>query len=301
MLSPEETFAACVHDLALPVAAAADLEAVIGPISRWVVGRCVQTPFFVGVAGAQGSGKSTFCRLLACWLEAHHGLRVAVVSIDDLYRTRSERNRLAEEIHPLCAIRGVPGTHDVALGVALFAALDAALRDSHTCVPRFDKATDDRLPTHQWDTFAGRPDVVLFEGWCVGATVPPVGEEPTNDREARDDPDGTWREWSDAALRNDYGALFARLDAQIMLQVPSMQAVRRGRWRQEKRRWDAAERTGSVADSPGLLTIAEVNAYVDLFERHTLHMLATMPAHADVLVSQDDDFKQSLVRLPHPQ
>ena len=298
MLNPEETFDACVQALALPATVIADRETVIEPISRWVAGQCSTRPFVLGVAGAQGSGKSTLCHLLACWLGARHGLRVAVVSIDDLYRTRSERNRLAHEVHPLCAIRGVPGTHDVALGVELFATLDEALRDSHTRVPRFDKATDDRLPTHQWDTFAGRPDVVLFEGWCVGATVPPVGEEPTNDREARDDPDGTWREWSDAALRNDYGALFGRLDAQLMLQVPSMQAVRRGRWRQEKCRWDAAERTGSVADSPGLLTIAEVNEYVDLFERLTLHMLATMPERSDVVVTQTEDFQRSLIRLP---
>jgi D-glycerate 3-kinase len=186
----------------------------------------------------------------------------------------------------------------VALGVALFATLDAALSDSHTRVPRFDKSIDDRLPTHQWDTFVGRPDVVLFEGWCVGATVPPVCEEPTNERERMEDPDGTWREWSDAALRNDYGALFGRLDAQIMLQVPSMQAVRQGRWAQEKRRWDVAKRAGSVAQSPGLLTIAEVNAYVDLFERHTLHMLATMPERSDVVVTQTQDFQRSLSRLP---
>ena len=300
MLSPEETFKACVHDLALSPLAEVNRAGVYVPIASWLASQCGDKPFVVGVTGGQGSGKSTFCRLLACWLEAAHGLHVVVVSIDDLYRTRSERLRLAQEVHPLCAIRGVPGTHDVALGVALFASFDAALSDSHTCVPRFDKRTDDRAESAQWDEVVGRPDVVLFEGWCVGASVPPAGE-PTNDREAQDDPDGTWRAWSDAALRNDYGALFGRLDAQILIEVASMQAVRQGRWTQEKRRWDAARRTGSVADSPGLLTEAEVNEYVDLFERHTLHILDTMPAHADVLITQDDDFKQSLVRLPHSQ
>ncbi len=298
MLSPEQTFTACVRELALSPLSEVDREGVYVPIARWVAGQCGDTPFVVGVTGGQGSGKSTFCRLLACWLEAAHGLQVVVVSIDDLYRTRSERLRLAEEIHPLCAIRGVPGTHDVALGVALFASFDAALGDSHTHVPRFDKSLDDRVAKAQWDEVVGRPDVVLFEGWCVGTTVPPAGFAPTNDREAQDDPDGVWRAWSDAALRNDYGALFGRLDAQILIQVPSMQTVRQGRWLQEKRRWDAAEKAGSLSDSPGLLTETEVNAYVDLFERHTVHILATMPAHADVLITQDTGFKQTLARVP---
>ena len=41
------------------------------------------------------------------------------------------------------ATRGVPGTHDVALGVEVLASLGAA---RETLVPRFDKAADDRLP-----------------------------------------------------------------------------------------------------------------------------------------------------------
>jgi len=298
MMRPEDTFAACVEDLGLPRTGAVDRKGVYEPVARWVVSQVGPKPVVVGVTGAQGSGKSTFCQLLACWLEAEHGLNVVVVSIDDLYSTLAERRELARTVHPLCAVRGVPGTHDVALGMDLFNRFDAALSDSHTPVPRFDKGCDDRVLRSGWDVATGRPDVVLFEGWCVGTSVPTSGTEPTNNRERKEDPDGTWRRWSDAALRDDYGPLLGRIDAQVVIKVPSMQRVRQGRWLQEKKRWEAAERAGTVADNPGLLTQDEVNAYVDLFERHTRHIFATMVSTADVLITQGDDFQQTLVRVP---
>ncbi|MFC3212746.1 hypothetical protein [Novosphingobium panipatense] len=75
-------------------------------------------PLVVGVCGAQGSGKSTLAAALKAHFEAGHR-RVAILSLDDLYLTRQERTQLARQVHPLFATRGVPGTHDVALGIDL--------------------------------------------------------------------------------------------------------------------------------------------------------------------------------------
>jgi D-glycerate 3-kinase len=69
----------------------------------------------VGLCGAQGSGKSTAAAALVELL-AHEQLPAIALSIDDFYLPRIERQRLAREIHPLLATRGVPGTHDVELG-----------------------------------------------------------------------------------------------------------------------------------------------------------------------------------------
>lgn len=71
-------------------------------------------PLVVGISGAQGSGKTTLCRFLEV-LMVEHNQRAATLSIDDLYLTRAERERLGREVHPLLATRGVPGTHDPAL------------------------------------------------------------------------------------------------------------------------------------------------------------------------------------------
>jgi len=74
-------------------------------------------PFVLGIAGAQGSGKSTIARALA----ARFGC--PVLSLDDLYLDGAARQRLAETVHPLLRTRGVPGTHDGAAGLAALESL----------------------------------------------------------------------------------------------------------------------------------------------------------------------------------
>ena len=296
MNSAIQMYAECVRRLGLPVRAEAERASVIEPIAQWLSGQSGAKPFVLGVSGAQGSGKSSFCRLLSTWLEAAHGLRSVVLSIDDLYRTRAERLSLAETVHPLCAVRGVPGTHDVALGHRVLQALSNASSDSHTRVPRFDKRTDDRVPVNEWPAIEGRPDVILFEGWCVGATVPPHSAAPTNDRERKEDPDGTWRKWSDSALRTEYSPLFAQLDALAMIKVPSMDAVREGRWRQEQRLWATSDTVGAGGATP--MTQAEVHDFIALYERLTLHLFDTLPDTADILIHRDDAFQYRLDKVP---
>jgi len=76
-------------------------------------------PLIFGMCGAQGSGKSTLARALAGRFP-----RAVALSIDDFYLTRAERLRLAKEVHPLLATRGVPGTHDLDLANAVLTALE---------------------------------------------------------------------------------------------------------------------------------------------------------------------------------
>ena len=76
----------------------------------------------IGVAGAQGSGKTTLARSLAVALGG------VQLSLDDVYRTRAERQTLARDLHPLLATRGPPLTHDLDLLAATIAAL---FRNAH--------------------------------------------------------------------------------------------------------------------------------------------------------------------------
>ena len=105
----------------------------------------------IGICGSQGSGKSTGAGVLRLLLQAA-GLRVAALSIDDLYLPKDARAKLAEEVHPLLATRGPPGTHDVALGEYL---LDALGTPQVTAIPRFDKARDTRSDPSQWEAVSG--------------------------------------------------------------------------------------------------------------------------------------------------
>src|SRR5690606_24630608 len=248
------------------------------PLARRIAGEGAR-PLVVGINGAQGSGKSTACRFLEALLQ-EHGLRAVTLALDDLYLTRVERLKLAEDDHPLFATRGVPGTHDVALGEAV---LDALAMDRPVTLPRFDKGTDDRAA----ERVPVQPpvDVVLFEGWCVGAAPQPAPalREPVNGLEAEDDADGAWRREVNRRLATDYAALFGRFDLLVMLEVEDFEAVRANRLRQEQRL--AARHPGASA----IMGEAQLDRFLMHYERLTRWTLEEMPARADLVIAIGKD------------
>ncbi|MEO9132341.1 MAG: kinase [Sphingomonas sp.] len=240
-------------------------------------------PIIVGVNGAQGSGKSTLCDFLSRSLLPELGLRAATLSLDDLYLSRAARERLAHDLHPLFATRGVPGTHDVELGRAL---LDR-VTSGQTCdirLPRFDKRNDDCAPIEAWPNQTLPVDVFLFEGWCVGARPQDEASlaESINALERDEDSDCIWRRHVNAALAGPYQALFHQIDLLVMLQPPSFEAVAANRALQERK---------LAASGAGKRTMdaAELHRFMLHYERLTRHMFAEMPARADVLFRLDGE------------
>jgi len=234
-------------------------------------------PIF-GINGAQGSGKSTAAAFIAEELSTSFGLNAVVLSLDDFYLPRVVRQTLAADVHPLLATRGVPGTHEVALGIATLRRLR---NGEQVAVPRFSKADDDQLPPQQWPVIEGPVDLVLFEGWCVG--IPPQSLEeldtPVNELEAREDADGHWRRLVNAALGDAYAEWFAQLDALIFLRVPDFACVRHWRGQQER---DTARLAGAAAI--GLQSSAQLERFIQHYERLSAHALRVLPGRADVLL-----------------
>lgn len=267
-------------------AAAEGLAAVYLPLAAWVHGQKGAGTLVLGVNGAQGSGKSTLCDFLGLVLEAGHGCRVAGFSIDDIYKTRAERERLGREVHPLLVTRGVPGTHDAGLGLATLRALQAAAPHTLTPLPAFDKARDDRKPSTDWPVFRGRPDVIVFEGWCVG-TSPQSDEaliEPVNELERDEDADGAWRRHVNQRLRAEYAELFGELDRLVMLKVPGMASVFEWRGLQERK---LAARV-APGESHRLMDAAAIRRFIMHYERLTRHNLDEMPGRADLTLYLDE-------------
>lgn len=229
-------------------------------------------PLVVGICGAQGSGKSTLAGYLGQRLE-EQGSRVATLSLDDLYKTRAERQTMARAVHPLFATRGVPGTHDVALGLETIAALE---RGGPAPLPRFDKGADDRAPHDTWPLAPAGTQVLLLEGWCVGARPAADVSVPVNALEQVEDPQALWRSHANAALAGDYQALFARLDLLVLLAAPGWEVV--ARWR-EQQEAELRQRGGAAVMSP-----PEVARFIQHYERLTRWILEEMPARADLTV-----------------
>ncbi|WP_296278428.1 kinase [Pseudoxanthomonas sp.] len=237
------------------------------------------SPPVFAITGLQGSGKSTLAEQVAARARGE-GLRVAVLSLDDLYLTRAQRQRLAAEVHPLFATRGPPGTHDVALGCSM---LDALRHGEEVMLPRFDKLADDRASDDAWIRIDGRVDLVLFEGWCLKA-VPEDDAAlatPINALEREEDAGGRWRRHCNDALRNDYPALWSRIDALWFLQPPGFEIVRTWRWEQEQ---------ALVARDPQRTGMdrAQLDRFIQHYERTSRHLLATLPAIAERTIALDE-------------
>lgn len=236
-------------------------------------------PMLVGINGAQGSGKSTLARFLELLL-AEQGLRAATIALDDLYLPRADRKALARTVHPLLRTRGVPGTHDVALGQRLLDQMLAG-RPGTAALPRFDKSSDDRAPDSRDVPLP--LDLVLFEGWCVGC--PPQDDAalaaPINALEAEEDADGRWRRYVNARLAQDYAALFARIDLLVMLRPPGFEQVLVNRRLQEDKLRAVAPSGTQVMDE------AALQRFVAHYERLTRHMLAVLPDRADICIDLD--------------
>jgi D-glycerate 3-kinase len=244
----------------------------------------------VGLSGAQGSGKTTLARVLSGVLEAEFGMRAAGFSIDDIYLGREERKRLAREVHPLLMTRGVPGTHDVELGREIIEKLRNARPDQVVEIPVFDKARDDRAPRERWKRWTGRPDAILFEGWCLGAIAQDAQqlERPVNRLEREEDADGGWRGYVNERLARDYPPLFGEIDLLVFLQVPDLESSLAWRIQQERELRQKASGTGAAA-APGMMSDAGVERFVMHYERLARHMLLELPGRADIVIPVGSD------------
>ena len=242
--------------------------------------KTADTPPLIGFSGCQGSGKSTLVALMAKVMREVYGVSTVVLSLDDFYLTKAARAALAESIHPLFATRGVPGTHDLAL---LNDTISALRQPSGAVpVPAFDKALDDRTEIVHWRQVSAPVQLILLEGWCVGLLPQSESEleSPINPMEAEQDPSLVWRREVNRQLANGYAHLFGELDALLLLQAPSFDAVFEWRWQQEQRLSEQFQQDHPDRPNP-TMSRSEVADFVLHYQRLTEHALKTLPDRAD--------------------
>jgi len=253
------------------------------PLSDKLAGLVGKEPLLVGINGAQGTGKSTMADILALILGRRHGLRCEVISIDDMYLSRGERNELAESVHPLLKTRGVPGTHDIGLLLNTIRKFKHPDEYDLLSLPRFDKAEDERKPRDQWRVCSTAVDVILLEGWCVGTAAQSehMLSEPINALETCEDPDMRWRCFVNETLAGSYQELNEMIDFLVMLKAPDFETVYEWRSLQESRLHD------SNPDAQQLMDEVELLRFIQHYERLTRHNLKELPKLADALFCFD--------------
>ena len=261
------------------------------PICFWIAKKTKnKKPYFVGLAGGQGTGKTTISSIIKIILEKYFKLKVFKISIDDFYKTRKERIALSKKVHPMLLTRGVPGTHDINMMLDFFKK-SKSKKFKKMKLPNFNKAIDDRFPTNKWNKINKRPDVIIFEGWCVGAKSQSFKKlrKPINKLEKIEDKKLKWRKKVNSELNKDYKKIFNLIDKMIFLKVPSFKFVLRWRLLQEKK-------LRAKFNGKGIMTIPQVKKFVMYYERITKDMLKDLDK-SDIVINLDKRHRLSEIRF----
>ena len=245
----------------------------------------------IGLSGGQGTGKSTISEILKIILEEGFGLETVIFSIDDFYKTRKERKIMAKKISPLFLTRGVPGTHDAKM---LFNCMKNLKKNrfKKILVPKFDKSKDDRNLKSKWLAVKKKPNIVIFEGWCVGVASQKKKDLviPINKLEEQKDKNKIWRQTVNKELQNKYKKIFCLIDKLIFLKVPSFKYVYKWRLLQEKK---------LRAKSKGhkIMSDKQVKNFIMYYERLTKNMLKILPKKANIVIDIDKNHRLKSIKF----
>ena len=258
------------------------------PISFWIEKKYKKKgkTLFLGFSGGQGSGKTTAVKILKIILKKFFKRKIHVSSIDDFYKTLKDRNKMSKNIHPLFKTRGVPGTHDINL-IKKFFYFIKNKRFKKTKLPKFDKSIDDRSKKKYWFNIRERPEIVILEGWCVGAKPQSnfLIKKPVNLLEKFEDKDLTWRYYVNTKLKVEYKKLFSMIDNYIFMKIPNFKMVFKWRLLQENKLKNKSRIRKKI------MSYNEIKRFIMFYQRITLQMVKDLSKSASVVMLLNKNHK----------
>ena len=252
------------------------------PVSCWISKKCKTTPYLIGLAGGQGTGKTTISSILKIILTKYFKLNVFKISIDDLYKTRKDRMSLSKKIHPMLLTRGVPGTHDINIMIKFFENLKNK-KFKKLKLPKFDKSIDDRRSKKFWYTINNRPDVIILEGWCVGAKSENNKslKRNVNSLEKTNDKMMIWRKFVNNNLKNSYKNLFSQINCLIYLKAKNFKLLQQWRLKQEKKLLIKSKQKKNSK----IMNKAAVINFMQTYQRITQNMFKYAPKYSSIILN----------------
>ena len=252
------------------------------PISFWIAKKVEKKkPYIVGLSGGQGSGKTTISSIISIILRKYFKLDVFTISIDDFYKTRKERFLLSQKIHPLLQTRGVPGTHDMKIMLNFFKRVKIK-KFRPLRLPKFNKAVDDRCNKKLWYLIKRRPDVIIFEGWCLGAKAEKNNTlvKPLNSLEMLNDKKLTWRKFVNKQLQSKYKQLYDQLNCLLYLKSKNFSLLRKWRIKQEEK----LRLKNKRFNNHKIMNNKEVINFMQTYQRVTQNMYKNVPKYASIIL-----------------
>jgi len=245
----------------------------------------------IGLTGGQGAGKSTITQIIKLILNYKYNLKVVYFSIDDFYKTLKERNKLSKNVHKLFKTRGVPGTHDTKLLKKTFSDL-VKKKFKPVSIPSFDKSKDDRVTKRKWKKIYKQPQIIIFEGWCVGAMPQKKKNliKSINTLEKNEDAKLLWRNKVNKELKHEYRKIFNKIDRLIFLKVPNFKCVYKWRLLQEKK-------LQLTSKGKKIMSPVQVRQFIMYYERITMQMLKDLTGKAYAVLYLDKKHRFSKIKF----
>tara|TARA_B110000914_G_scaffold145650_1_gene127516 strand:+ start:652 stop:1140 length:489 start_codon:yes stop_codon:yes gene_type:complete len=150
-------------------------------------------------------------------------------------------------------------------------------------IPLFDKSKDDRFPKKKWQKIKKQPEVIIFEGWCVGAKPQRKKylKKSINILEKNRDKNLIWRSRVNYELQNEYASIFNKINRLIFLRVPSFKCVYKWRLLQEKK-------LQLTSRGKKIMSPTQVKSFIMYYERITKQMLVDLTKKAYAVLYLDN-------------
>jgi len=164
-----------------------------------------------------------------------------------------------------------------------------------TKLPKFDKSIDDRLKKKYWFNVKERPEIVILEGWCVGAQPQPNSliKNPINTLEKHEDQDLIWRKHVNEKLKREYKFFFAMIDYYIFMKIPNFNMVFKWRLLQENKLRKKSQFRKKI------MSYNEIKHFIMFYQRITLQMIKDLSKSASIimLLKKNHEIKKVLFRF----
>ncbi|MEO1145331.1 MAG: glycerate kinase [Cyanobacteria bacterium J06638_22] len=244
-------------------------------------------PIVQGFLGGQGTGKTTLTQILSCLLE-QWGYGVAILSVDDIYKTYGDRQQL-QHVDPRLRWRGPPGTHDISTGIQVLQQVRSGSADP-VLMPRFDKSLHGGMGDRIAPEPASNIDILLFEGWFVGMRPLDAAQFDTAPWPISSEDDRVFARDCNHRLQ-DYLPLWDLLDALVVLRPGDYRLSKQ--WRQEAEQKMKQQGRSGMSD-------AEIAAFVEYFwtALHPELFLPPLLKSADLVIEVQPDHRPGRVQRP---
>ena len=237
------------------------------------------------ISGSQGVGKTTILEILNKNFHKFFGKKILMLSLDDFYYDRAQREILSKTIHPLLMTRGVPGTHntkEILNVIKKFSKSEYPIK-----IPIFNKLKDTRRRRKR--IINEKTDIIILEGWCCGS--PPINkkylQKNINILEKQFDKKLIWRNYYNNKLKNEYSELYKKFDKLIYFNAPSFSYVLKWRVKQEKN----SKKNKNTKQGMNKKEIAE---FIQHYEKITKWMMKVLlkKANINILVEKNQNIKK---------